>query len=45
MLYTPPHKITQKTLSLVAEISEAIAGADLVALTNSPQLRKQNQNN
>jgi len=43
MPYTPPHKITQKTLSLVAEISEAIAGADLVALTNSPQLRKQNQ--
>ena len=41
--YQPPYKITSKILSLVAQISEAIAGTNLVEIQNSPQLRKQNR--
>ena len=40
---TPPYTITSKILSLVAQISEAVAGANLLEIQNSPQLRKQNR--
>ncbi|VAW52047.1 Fic domain protein, KPN_03553 type [hydrothermal vent metagenome] len=41
--YQPPYKITPKILSLVAQISEAVAGVAIVEIQNSPQLRKQNR--
>ncbi len=43
MPYKPPYKITKKILSLVTQISEAVAGAAIVEIQNSPQLRKQNR--
>ena len=43
MPYQPPYKITTKTLSLVAEIVDALAGVKSVTKTLSPQLRKQNR--
>jgi len=43
MTYQPPYKITPKILSLVAQISEAIAGTAIVDIQNSPQLRRQNR--
>ena len=43
MPYQPPYTITPKILSLVAQISEAVAGAAIVEIENSPQLRKQNR--
>ena len=41
--YQPPYTITSEILSLVAQISEAVAGATMQALQNSPQLCKQNR--
>ena len=41
--YQPPYKITPEILSLVADISEKLAGVDIIAVQNSPQLRKQNR--
>ena len=43
MPHQPPHKITSKILSLVAQISEAIADATLLEVQNSPQFRKRNR--
>lgn len=43
MPYQPPYRITSKILSLVAQISEAIAGIHLVEIQQSPELRKQNR--
>ena len=43
MTYNPPYTITPKILSLVAQISEAVAGVNLLEIQNSPQLRKQNR--
>ncbi len=43
MPHTPPYTITPKILSLIAQISEAVAGVDLIEIQNSPQLRKQNR--
>lgn len=43
MPYQPPYIISSKILSLVAQISEAIATANLLEIQNSPQLRKQNR--
>lgn len=43
MPYDPPYKITSKILSLVAQISEAMATVAIVEIQNSPQLRKQNR--
>ena len=43
MPYTPPFNLTSKTLSAVAEISEAICNPRLNLLQNSPELRKQNR--
>jgi Fic family protein len=41
--YQPPYKITPKILSLVAQISEAVATVNIQAMNQSPQLRKQNR--
>ncbi len=41
--YQPPYKITAKILSLVAQISEAVASVAISEIKNSPQLRKQNR--
>lgn len=43
MPYQPPYTITSKILSLVAQISEAVAGVNLVEIQNSPMLRRQNR--
>ncbi len=43
MPYAPPYTITPKILSLVAQISEALTGGDLVVAQASPQLRRQNR--
>ena len=43
MSYTPPFTITTDIVNLVAAISEQIGQLDTSALTNSPQLRKQNR--
>ena len=43
MPYQPPYQITQKILSLVAQISETMGQTRMAALQNSPQLRKQNR--
>lgn len=43
MSYQPPYKITSKILSLVADISEAVANTKVLNIQNSPQLRKQNR--
>ncbi len=43
MPHQPPYKITSKILSLVAQISEAIADATLLEVQNSPQFRKRNR--
>lgn len=41
--YQPPYKITPKILSLIAQISESVAGVNLVEIQNSPQIRKRNR--
>lgn len=41
--YQPPYKITSQILSLVAQISETVAGVNMQAINLSPQLRKQNR--
>lgn len=43
MPYQPPYTITSNILSLVAQISEAVASANLLEIQNSPQLRRQNR--
>jgi hypothetical protein len=43
MPYQPPYTITEKSLSLVAQISELIANTTLLKGQKSSQLRKQNR--
>ena len=43
MPYQPPSQSLKEILSLVAQISEAVADTGLLEVQKSPQLRKQNR--